>query len=400
MDRIGEILTEYHLNPLQRAATMKFIKEKVGDQSCISVNHIRTWLLSKINNKVIRPPNPRQIGCPDVMPGLRAHPWWDVAEFPWISQVEAYFQDIREELMALHYKGGFQPYRGPSWATGIEAPDFGTQSHDSGDWNVFYLYLHGMEFNDNIEKCPKTVEMIKNVMPRHYEHAFFSAVNPKTHIMTHHGPTNKKLRLHFPITGSDGTRLRVAEEVGVFVEGKARVFDDSFDHEAWHDGETTRINLIVDFWHPDLSDDEVKFLKMLQNTKLRVEKKLTAEMKDTFYSVIERAKELRPDDNTWWTLSEQDKNVLSTIAVIETEKGEAGEVGEEEEKKGEEGKGKGEEEGVRVEAGIVKEEIIIKEEAKEGETKEEEVKEGEPQEKVPAIEVPEESKAAEVEVSN
>lgn len=317
MTKVQDILSEYHLNALQRAASMKFIKEKIGDQSCTSVSHLRTWLLTKINNKVLRPPNPRQLGCPDIMPGLRAHPWWDVSEFPWISQVEAYFQDIHEELLALHYKGGFQPYRGPSWATGIEAPDFGTQSHDSGDWNVFYLYLHGMQYSDNIEKCPKTVEMIKNVIPRHYEHAFFSAVNPKTHIMTHHGPTNKKLRLHFPITGLEGTRLRVADEVGTFEEGKAKVFDDSFDHEAWHDGETTRINLIVDFWHPDLSDDEVKFLKTLQNSKLRVEKKLTAELQDTFYSVIERAKELRPDDNTWWTLSEQDKTVMASFATIE-----------------------------------------------------------------------------------
>lgn len=153
------------------------------------------------------------------------------------------------------------------------------------------------------------------MIPRHYEHAFFSAVNPGTHIMAHHGPNNKKLRLHFPMTGLEGTRLRVADDVRGFEVGKAKVFDDSFDHEAWHDGDSTRINLIVDFWHPDLTDDEVKFLKILQNAKIRAEKKITADLQDTFYSVIERAKELRPDDNSWWTLSEQDKAVLSTIAT-------------------------------------------------------------------------------------
>jgi aspartate beta-hydroxylase len=314
--RIHEIFAEYHLGGLQKAAAMKFIKEKIADASNQSVSRVRTWLLNKINNKPNIPTHPRQIGSPDIVSGLRAHNWWNVEEFPWIREVEACYEDIREELLALHYKGGFQPYRGPSWTPGVDAPDIGRQSHDQGDWNVFYLYLHGMSFEENIAKCPKTVEMIKKIIPRHYEHAFFSAVNPQTHIVTHHGPTNKKLRLHFPITGLTGTRLRVADDIQGFEEGKAKVFDDSFDHEAWHDGDSTRINLIVDFWHPDLTDDEVKFFKSLQNSKLRAEKKLTAEMKDTFFSVIEAAKELRPNDNSWWALSDQDKNILQTIANV------------------------------------------------------------------------------------
>ena len=46
-------------------------------------------------------------------------------------------------------------------------------------------------------------------------------------------------------------------------EGKALIFDDSYNHEAWHDGSQTRILLILDFWHPDLANEEVKFFKML-----------------------------------------------------------------------------------------------------------------------------------------
>ena len=108
--------------------------------------------------------------------------------------------------------------------------------------------------------------------------------------------------------------MRCEDDTRGFEEGEAKVFDDSFDHEAWHDGDSTRINLIVDFWHPDLSDDEVKFMKIMQNAKIRTEKKLTAEFKDTFYSVIETAKDLRPNDNTWWSLSETDQKLLSSIS--------------------------------------------------------------------------------------
>jgi aspartate beta-hydroxylase len=39
-------------------------------------------------------------------------------------------------------------------------------------------------------------------------------------------------------------------------EGKLFIFDDSFEHEVWHNGTTTRLVLIVDVWHPELTEDE------------------------------------------------------------------------------------------------------------------------------------------------
>lgn len=45
------------------------------------------------------------------------------------------------------------------------------------------------------------------------------------------------------------------------------MFDDSFLHEAWHDGKETRVILIADFWHPDLTNVEIKFLSFLMNVE-------------------------------------------------------------------------------------------------------------------------------------
>eukprot|EP00095_Tigriopus_kingsejongensis_P011332 maker-scaffold195_size270011-snap-gene-1.14 protein:Tk11332 transcript:maker-scaffold195_size270011-snap-gene-1.14-mRNA-1 annotation:"aspartyl asparaginyl beta-hydroxylase-like" len=42
-----------------------------------------------------------------------------------------------------------------------------------------------------------------------------------------------------------------------WVEGRIIVFDDSFDHEVWHEADGDRIVLIVDLWHPDL-DEQTK----------------------------------------------------------------------------------------------------------------------------------------------
>mmetsp|Transcript_11512 Transcript_11512/g.17351 ORF Transcript_11512/g.17351 Transcript_11512/m.17351 type:complete len:106 (+) Transcript_11512:666-983(+) len=100
-------------------------------------------------------------------------------------------------------------------------------------------------------------------------------MTPGTHITPHNGPTGKKLRVHLPLVGTKGARMRVGDELRHLEEGKCIIFDDSYNHEAWHDGEVTRINLILDFWHPNLSDAEVKFFSMILKSKLKGEKLLS-----------------------------------------------------------------------------------------------------------------------------
>lgn len=197
--------------------------------------------------------------------------------------------------MSLRSQKGFQPYRGPSWISDRKAQDgVGNESIDSGMWNVFYLELHNMKFDYNCDKVPFTMEMIDKYIPNNYHHAFFSALTSKSHIMKHYGPTNKKLRFHLPLMGVNNSRMRVDKETRQQEAGKAYVFDDSFEHEAWHDGDETRLILIVDFWHPDLTESELKLLKVIQNAKFKAEHAISEldESGDNFYSIIETAKDL------------------------------------------------------------------------------------------------------------
>jgi len=96
--------------------------------------------------------------------------------------------------------------------------------------------LHDIEFKDNCAKVPKTIEIIKDLVPRNYHHAFFSALAPGTHITPHNGPTGKKLRVHLPLLNIEGARMRVADETRNLEQDKCIIFDDSFNHEAWYDG--------------------------------------------------------------------------------------------------------------------------------------------------------------------
>ncbi|EGR28675.1 hypothetical protein IMG5_170590 [Ichthyophthirius multifiliis] len=251
---------------------------------------------------------PQQKGCPEIIPGLRAQPIWTNQDLTWITQIETHFQEIKEEVLSLRNQKGFQPYRGPSWTSNIKPDDgVGRKSTDQGDWNVFYLYLHNLEFTENCKKVPKIMNLIVNMFPRHYCHAFISAMQPNTHILKHNGPTNKKLRFHMPLIGVKDSRLRVGEHIIEQQEGKCYVFDDSFEHEAWHNGPETRIILIIDIWHPDLSNQEIKFLSLIQNAKMKFEKQISELDNDNFYKIIEMSKSLI-ENNDWWNITEQ--NIL------------------------------------------------------------------------------------------
>jgi aspartate beta-hydroxylase len=178
----------------------------------------------------------------------------------------------------------------------------GSAGHDAGDWNVLYLFLHNVDFRKNRELCPKTAAIIETI-DGHYDHAFFSALAPGTHVKKHHGPTNKKLRCHLPLVVPESRcRLRAGDEIVNAQEGKCFVFDDSFEHEAWNDDDArSRIVLIIDVWHPDLSAQERKFLGFLRNAQLRMDKTLCQDSGDNFYSIIQTAGEANasPHEAVW-----------------------------------------------------------------------------------------------------
>lgn len=304
--RLNELFTDYMLSEIQCLAAFKFIKDKFMNNNSKDCENLKKWILMKINHKSIPEVYDKmQLGCPDLVPGLRIKNFWEPEEFPWVQELIKNFDVIQNELLILRNGKGFQPYKSPKYASDIETEDkLGSYAHDKGSWNVFYLFLHDLKFEENCKKCPKTVEIIQKLVPRQYFHAFFSAVTPETHIIAHNGPTNRKLRLHFPLLNVEGSKLRAGSETKHFKLGEPIIFDDSFNHESWHNGDKTRINLILDFWHPDLSDAEVKFFKMLQHARLRNGRKYLELLgkgadDDNYFEIIEKSKDILKN-NDWW----------------------------------------------------------------------------------------------------
>ena len=333
---LEDFLASCGFSRLKRAAAMHWVRKVAFGDDLEVAARVRAWLLHCVNGtRHRRGVSPLQLRCPELIPGLAARPFWDAQSLPWVAKLEARFDDIRAELLALRTTlprgteaqgtgvAGFQQYRAPSWANaqgkavsdgdGGSARAAGAPSpstaHDRGDWNVFYLLLHNVDFDANCDACPATVDAIRAI-PRQYEHAFFSALAPGTHVTQHNGPTNKKLRCHLPIVvGQPGSaRLRVANEVRTLEEGRCIVFDDSFEHEAWNDDEdASRLVLIVDVWHPSFAEAEVRFMRTLLESKLRMERSGADSAAaaggdvDNMFAILERAPKLDPNASALWS---------------------------------------------------------------------------------------------------
>ena len=84
----------------------------------------------------------------------------------------------------------------------------------------------------------------------------FSLLKPRTRIPPHTGVTNVRLVTHLPLIVPEGCSFRVGNETRPWIPGRAWVFDDTIEHEAWNDSDKLRVVLIFDIWHPDLTPPE------------------------------------------------------------------------------------------------------------------------------------------------
>jgi len=72
----------------------------------------------------------------------------------------------------------------------------------------------------------------------------FSVLHPNTHVHSHCGPTNCRIRAHLGLKVPENTFIRVANETRSWKEGEWLIFDDSYEHEVWQNGTSFRLVLI------------------------------------------------------------------------------------------------------------------------------------------------------------
>jgi len=191
-------------------------------------------------------------------PELPAVQFPERAAFPWLDKLEAATADIRRELLALmDDRSAFAPYV-QSDARRASIKKGGML--DNPAWSACYLWKNGQRVEANMARCPRTLEALADVpivhIPGRSPSVLFSLLRPDTRIPPHHGYVNTRYIVHLPLIVPPGCAFRVGNETREWVEGKAWLFDDTIEHEAWNTSGLTRVILLFEVWRPEFTATE------------------------------------------------------------------------------------------------------------------------------------------------
>ena len=205
-------------------------------------------------------------------PRLPAIPFYPREMFPWLPELEAATPIIQAELAEAlaSRRDDFAPYI----AFPPEAPvNQWEELNHSTRWSSLFLWKDGVRQEAVCSACPRTAALLARLpladQPGFAPTAMFSALDAHTHIPPHTGSTNVRLLCHLPLVLPGPARFRVGNEVRAWEMGRAWVFDDTLEHEAWNDADALRVILILDLWNPYLEPGErerVNALMAARNT--------------------------------------------------------------------------------------------------------------------------------------
>ena len=192
-----------------------------------------------------------------VFPGLEPIAFYDTSGFDWVHALEEKYHDINTELMKLYAEtDNVKPY--------IEGSMTGNAGLDglanSLEWSSIHLIKAGVKNQELLNKCPQTQEALSQlpmpVLSGNAPEVFLSVLKPGAEIKPHYGLSNIKLTVHLGLDIPENCAIRVGQETQTWSDGKVLIFDDSFKHEAWNRSDKERKVLIIEVWHPDLTDLE------------------------------------------------------------------------------------------------------------------------------------------------
>jgi beta-hydroxylase len=172
-------------------------------------------------------------------------PVYDNRTFPWAAEIEREWRPIRAELdRVLARKDelpGFHEIAGDVRSISADA-----------NWKTFLICGYGIKSESAIRACPETWRIVQKIPG--LKTAMFSIFEPGKHLPAHRGPYNGVLRLHLglivPDAAPDAIAIRVEDHICRWAEGRALIFDDAYEHEAWNHSDAVRVVLFVDFVKP------------------------------------------------------------------------------------------------------------------------------------------------------
>ena len=147
----------------------------------------------------------------------------------------------------------------------VDARDHMLGLTDGRDWTVFPFYDgFGNLEADNAGKCPRIAEFLRGHagVGQIGCMAFFSIMNPQTHVPPHSSTLNIRMRYHLGIEVPEGDcHLRIHDEEITWQQDKCIKIDDSYEHEVFQQSDRRRVVFVVDMPHQELRPEELEFIQ-------------------------------------------------------------------------------------------------------------------------------------------
>ncbi|MFF4716886.1 aspartyl/asparaginyl beta-hydroxylase domain-containing protein [Streptomyces eurythermus] len=190
------------------------------------------------------------------LPGLPATPWVDTHRLPGLAglaaRLESAWREIRGELDALRAEpaGGLDNY--------VDGAYMSAKFADRGraDWRSLTLYTQSEVQAVIADRCPATAAALGDIGPGLSGDVMFSQLLPGTELAAHHDDNTYKLTVHLPLRVPSDSGIRVDGQTRRWEEGRCLAFSDAYRHEAWNHGAHPREILLLDVWHPEVTEAE------------------------------------------------------------------------------------------------------------------------------------------------
>ncbi len=168
----------------------------------------------------------------------------DAAEIPALCEMRRRWRDIRAELEPLlSDRNAIPPF-------GKLSPDH-RRIANSQHWKSFFFEGYGFRMKANRARCPQTAAMLDQIPGLVV--AFFSIMEPGTHVPRHRGLTKAWINCHLPLIvpqGEGRCEMQVGEQIVTWTEGEWLLFDETNPHEVWNTTDGPRIVLFLQVRRP------------------------------------------------------------------------------------------------------------------------------------------------------
>ena len=194
--------------------------------------------------------------------GLTAKPLWDTNEFSWSRALEEKSHIIQEEFEAKMRQN-----------SNLFAGDSSLQNTVmGGGWSAIRLQRLGVWNLENCNEFPKTYELLKELdIPLAVRGVCFARQAPGSGVKPHSDGRNFILTSHLGITIPEGCWIEVANERKQWEEQRLLTLDTSFVHSTGNPTDGDRYVLIIDFWHPEITEAERAGLEFIYDLRNKFE---------------------------------------------------------------------------------------------------------------------------------